>query len=900
MYGTEWKLVSIISVAFAAIGGLGAGVAAADITLGAGFEPVVAVNPGTLGNIAMARLSNARVSTDGGRTWSAEAIATAPAGYGPWPGSDPPMPIGRNASLVFDSQGRLFWSYAAHHVAGGGSDIFVCELDPQKGTVIAGPFPITTSGMNGRSNESAWLTADKNPRSRWTDRLYVVWTRFENGTAIRTKYSTDHGRTWTGQRRLSELNQLSISPSHITVVPNGRVYAVYVSQTFDGCNTTGVSGEVFLYRSINGGESYSAMTQPFARGRADVTQNIQTCSGTIPGAEFRAGTGRPYILPDPSRVGTLYVVCGDDPDNVFGSGDAADVFVVLTTNSGESWSTPLRINDGPETSFQLFQTAAIDPVTGTIAVAWYDNRAGRRNAAGNFLLDFRYAVSHDGAHTFSPSMRFNDAPFDPDEGLPFERYPGPPRTTWIGDYFGLALHGGDLYAMWTGNGEAGEPQQTIFDRAPAALRRPGRTELRAVEVASGFSRSLYAGSPRGDAQRLFVVEQRSGMIKIIRLTDGAVIERPFLDIGDLIYQDGGERGLLGLAFHPEYADNGFFFVHYNDPSGTSVIARYRRLEDDPDRADHDSAKIILTQEQQASIHNGGMIAFGPSDGFLYVGFGDDARGSNAQSGATWLGKMLRIDVNVDPEPYLVPVSNPYVGDPNTLDEIWARGLRNPWRWSFDRDTGDMYIGDVGETTREEVNFQAAESAGGENYGWPCMEGFFCHGGGCDCDDPALTLPVVDYVRTENRLVIGGYVYRGQAIRDLRGTYFHAGSFGRIRSLRMIDGEPTEFEDRTFEFRRTGPGFGTVSFGEDGAGEMYMVTLGGTVYKIVPDGLALGDMNGDGVVNAFDIDAFLLALLDRDQYFARFPEIDPDVTGDINGDEVLNAFDIQPFVELLFN
>lgn len=432
------------------------------------------------------------------------------------------------------------------------------------------------------------------------------------------------------------------------------------------------------------------------------------------------------------------------------------------------------------------------------------------------------------------------------------------------------------------------------------------TVLTTELVASGFSLPLWAGSPPGDTARLFVVEQSTARIRIINLADGSIIDRPFLDIGDLV-GGGGERGLLGLAFDPDYANNRFFYVHYNDNFGTSVVARYRTRAANPNRANHSSAKIILTQLQPFGNHNAGMIGFGPNDGYLYIGFGDGGSGGDpgnrAQNRQIWLGKMLRIDVDVDPDPYVVPPDNPFVGDPGTLDEIWALGLRNPWRWSFDRDTGDLYIGDVGQGAREEINFQPASSAGGENYGWRCMEGFLCTGlSGCVCNAEALTLPIRDYGRGEGTTVIGGNVYRGQAIRDLRGTYFYAdyGS-GRIWSLRMVDGKVTQFENRTAELQPIGGGLTQItSFGEDGAGEMYILSRGGRVFKIVPDGLAIGDMNGDGAVNAFDIEAFLLALFEREQYLLQFPGIDPDVTGDINCDGVLDSFDIGPFVTLLFN
>lgn len=433
------------------------------------------------------------------------------------------------------------------------------------------------------------------------------------------------------------------------------------------------------------------------------------------------------------------------------------------------------------------------------------------------------------------------------------------------------------------------------------------TRLKTVLVASGFRAPLFAGAPTGDTSRLFIVEKRTGRIKIINLADNSVNAAPFLDIGDLVVDEGGEQGLLGLAFHPDYANNGFFYVNYNDNSNDTVIARYRVSDADPDAADSGSAKIILHVPQPSTHHKGGMIAFGPNDGYFYVGMGDGHGGhdpgNRAQDGQVLLGKLLRIDVDVEPDPYLIPPSNPFVGDLATRDEIWARGLRNPWRWSFDRATGDMYIGDVGKFTREEIDFQPASSSGGENYGWRCMEGLTCTGvSGCICFDESLTLPIRDYGREVGRCVIGGYVYRGERIPDLRGTYFHMdGLVDTIWSFRLVDGNLTDFRDRTAELRPDGGGLSLVtSFGEDAAGEIYMVTRAGRVFRIVADGLALGDLNGDDWVDESDIEPFLLALLDRAQYRKRYPEIDPDVTGDINCDGQLDAFDIEPFIGLLFD
>ena len=239
------------------------------------------------------------------------------------------------------------------------------------------------------------------------------------------------------------------------------------------------------------------------------------------------------------------------------------------------------------------------------------------------------------------------------------------------------------------------------------------TELTTVRVASGLSAPVFVISPPGDMQRAFIVEQ-PGRIKI--LLDGEILPAAFLDItNDVSY--GGERGLLGLAFHPNYENNGYFFVNYTNNSGTTIISRFT-VTSDPDIADPNSETLILSITQPFGNHNGGMLAFGPNDGYLYIGMGDGGSGGDpgnrSQDDGELLGKMLRIDIDGG-SPYGIPEDNPFEGRGDPLDEIWAKGLRNPWRFSFDRSSGDMYISDVGQNAWEEIDFQPASSAGGEKY-----------------------------------------------------------------------------------------------------------------------------------------------------------------------------------------
>ncbi len=357
------------------------------------------------------------------------------------------------------------------------------------------------------------------------------------------------------------------------------------------------------------------------------------------------------------------------------------------------------------------------------------------------------------------------------------------------------------------------------------------------KVAGGLRFPLYVTSTPDDATRLFAVEQNRGRIRVIE--QGRALRTPFLDIGDSVYSSGLERGLLGLAFHPEYAANGRFFVNYtaqtSEDKVESVIEEYR-VSEDPLRADVASARTLLRFEQPHPIHNGGMMAFG-HDGYLYIASGDGGPGNDpdnrAQSLDTLLGKILRIDVD-NGTPYGIPPDNPFVDVEGARGEIWAYGLRNPWRFSFDRDTGDMYIGDVGERAREEINFEPFDSPGGRNYGWNVREGRVCRPGQDDCHLPDAVDPVHDYENRISAAVTGGYVYRGTAIPELQGEYiFGDYSTGQVWGMRHDGADVTALRRLpSLRPRRLLPTI--ASFGEDADGELYVVSwLSGNIYKIVP-------------------------------------------------------------------
>lgn len=353
---------------------------------------------------------------------------------------------------------------------------------------------------------------------------------------------------------------------------------------------------------------------------------------------------------------------------------------------------------------------------------------------------------------------------------------------------------------------------------------------RATLIASGLNSPLYVTQAPGDTSRLFIVEQ-AGRIKVRR--NGAVLPTAFLDVTALI-SFGGERGLLSMAFHPNYANNGQFFVCYTDLTGTIQVFRYT-VSANPDLANAGSAVSIITVAHPTfSNHNGGLIVFGP-DGFLYIGLGDGGSSGdpagNGQNKAALLGKILRIDVNSG-TPYVVPADNPFVGLPPARPEVWVYGLRNPWRFAFDRANGNLYIADVGQGAREEINVQAAASNGGENYGWNIMEGTICYPPPTTgCNQTGLTLPVFDYTHAEGCSITGGYVYRGKNLPILGGHYFYADYCGGwVRSFRYVNGTVVDQRDYTPEFGTLG---NITSFGEDLQGELYITTQGGNVYRIMP-------------------------------------------------------------------
>jgi glucose/arabinose dehydrogenase len=364
--------------------------------------------------------------------------------------------------------------------------------------------------------------------------------------------------------------------------------------------------------------------------------------------------------------------------------------------------------------------------------------------------------------------------------------------------------------------------------APAGAS--GASTVVLTPVAAGLSAPVYVTSANDGTGRLFVVEQ-TGRIRVIK--NGVLLPTPFLDISDRI-SNGTEQGLLGLAFHPNFKTNGRFYVNFTRTNGNTSITEFRRSPSNPDVGVKSSARGIIEIAQPYANHNGGMITFG-AGGYLYIGMGDGGSSGDpanrAQNLGVLLGKMLRIDVNgsVGTRHYRIPASNPYVGKIGR-DEIWSRGLRNPWRFSFDRLTGDLWVGDVGQDRYEEIDrakvTTTSSSRGrGANFGWRQLEGSHCYNPATGCSRTGKVMPVVEYTHADGCSVTGGYVYRGAAVPSLYGKYVF-GDYCSGKIWTFPAGAPWQV-GRTLLMDTN---LAISSFGEDQHGELYVVDRGGTVYR----------------------------------------------------------------------
>lgn len=367
----------------------------------------------------------------------------------------------------------------------------------------------------------------------------------------------------------------------------------------------------------------------------------------------------------------------------------------------------------------------------------------------------------------------------------------------------------------------GSPVASVYAQGPITW-----PQIALTPQFAGFDSPVYLTHAGDGSHRLFIVEQAG---KIWLRKNGVLLSTPFLDITDRV-RKFDEKGLLSLAFPPDFATKRYFYVDYSDTSTHTVIARFH-VTDNPDVADPSSEEVILQIDQPTGLHNGGELGFGP-DGYLYVSTGDggpDGDPDNqAQDLSSLLGKILRIDVESASEaPYVIPTTNPYKNTEGVRPEIWARGFRNPWRFSFDRQTGDLYIGDVGDGQYEEIDFQPASSLGGENYGWRCTEGaheFNNHLN--ECIGTTITLPAAEYSHGLGCAVIGGRVYRGSLYPNMAGVYFHMDFC--TKRLWGLKHDGSQWQTQILLEGDAPP----VSFGEDENGEIYLVGYDGAVYRLV--------------------------------------------------------------------
>ncbi len=364
---------------------------------------------------------------------------------------------------------------------------------------------------------------------------------------------------------------------------------------------------------------------------------------------------------------------------------------------------------------------------------------------------------------------------------------------------------------------------------------PDSNALRLQPVTAALTNPVFMTAAPGDLARFFIVQQ-GGLIRILDSLSGAPLSTPFLDLSSLISTAGSEQGLLGMAFDPDYALNRRFFVFYTDLNGDLVVARYLASAANANLAEASSATIIKTIAHPSNNnHNGGMLAFSPIDRCLYVGTGDGGGSgdpdNNGQNPSTLLGKILRLDPNSDTGAACTNnVANPFATS-GGAPEVWSYGLRNPWRFSFDRSNGALYIGDVGQSQREEVDAVLGPDAGrGLNFGWRLMEGFLCFNPASGCNNGGLTLPIIDYTHDNGACsVTGGYVYRGQLSPSMIGTYFYADfCAGFVRSFQLANGQ---LGTQT-SWPLLNPGGQITSFGEDARGELYLMTLAGSLFRIV--------------------------------------------------------------------
>jgi hypothetical protein len=520
-----------------------------DLALGGTNEPAITVNPLNGNNIVMTSLFQLRVSTNNGSSFSAATFASVPGTHG----------LCGDSSVAFDSQGRLFWTYLGCVSGTNRADVFIAQVNPTTGAILAGyPINVTASpGVNlpaagGFSHDKQWIAADHVPGSAspFPDRIYLVWTQFPGGgavgTTILTTFSNDQGLNWSPAVALSIPAEGFVWPSHNAVGANGNVYVTYHSQPgFTGQNPNGTSGQVFVLRSTDGGATYPQKTAAYTAGNADITYNVQTAPAvrTLNGSvSWTQGSAQPWVLPDPINQNNVYVVANDDPTNTnHGAGfDDMDVFIARSTDGGATFGAPTRVDAGPAGTIQFFPTAAIDNRSSCLSVMWYDTRAGVTNAGGNFLLDVFARTSCDGGVTFGPELQINDVRFNPDLGAG-QRFAGPPPTLRIGEYLGVAIVNGIVtHAVWTGNTGAG--QQIIYDNAVVA----GAVDVYFIVDLSG---SFFDDLPNFKTQAPTIMATLTSLNANTQFGLGKLEDYPISPFGNAAAGDKAYERVADLSFN---------------------------------------------------------------------------------------------------------------------------------------------------------------------------------------------------------------------------------------------------------------------------------------------------------------------------------------------------------------
>jgi glucose/arabinose dehydrogenase len=634
------------------------------------------------------------------------------------------------------------------------------------------------------------------------------------------------------RRLLAVCGLLGLAASAVTAADAAVIAATPNPVLGGGSGTTtilwdtqnGTTGQVWVAQDTN-------QEVLFAQGPS----GSQTVTWIGPGHTYRfrlyAGTGHSTVLATTTVAAGARLWASPMPTTeTTGVGTTAINWNTGGTGAGQVW---VSVNGGPES---LFGGGSV----GSQAVNWI--------SAGAMYEFTLYAGTAHAQELASIAVAMGPSIGASPNPVPAGGGPGATRIAWntglgaVGQVWvsvnggpeGLFAQGGasSQSAPWIGRGNsyrfslyAGTTHTVLLASTTVTGTAPFTLQL--TPVVPGLSQPLFVTHAGDGSGRLHVVQKEGTIVSVT----GSTLA-PFLDIRSLVRSTGGEQGLLGLAFDPAYASNRRFYVNYTDLNGNTVIARYTAFPGGIS-ADPSSAQAVLSIPQPFENHNGGWLGFGP-DGYLYVAMGDGGSGGdplgNAQNGNSLLGKILRIDVS-SAQPYAIPPSNPFVGVAGMRAEIWSLGHRNPWRPSFDRADGTMLIADVGQNVYEEVNLERAENPGGNNYGWPRMEGAHCYPNATQaCDQTGLVLPIAEYAHVSGAecSVTGGYVYRGSRIPFLKG-YYLVGDFcsGKIWALQR-QGDGTYARSDVLQTSR----FNLSSFGEDEAGELYVTGLGdGVLYRI---------------------------------------------------------------------